>query len=302
MTKCLVTKLNGNVQDDSLLKVGEMRCDIKKKDSITPDDINIILTFSKNANVSIIGDSYFRDLSGTQNLGKTASFSANAEKRIYVNNNDAKFSIGDKYSLIMLASGNCFKNFDINELKWSPKLAKLSLGDCHGELETFKNSTEMLIIILYGNVTGNISAISQLKNLTTLTIYSNYIKGDLSSLIGLTNLETVILDGAELSGDLATLPSKCYFFEAIDTEYKHINHLTWASNRPSSSTIIAINEIWLDSYVDKMLINQAECQVGFKSNSPNWHKKIACHGTRTSASDAAVAKLQAKGYTVVVNP
>ena len=54
--------------------------------------------------------------------------------------------------------------------------------------------------------------------------------------------------------------------------------------------------------VDKMLVNQAKCQVGFNSNSPSWYKTIQIIGARTSASDAAVQTLQSKGYTVSITP
>ena len=51
-----------------------------------------------------------------------------------------------------------------------------------------------------------------------------------------------------------------------------------------------------------MLINQAKCVVGFTSSDNSFKKAITARGTKTSASDAAVATLQQKGYTVLVIP
>ena len=53
--------------------------------------------------------------------------------------------------------------------------------------------------------------------------------------------------------------------------------------------------------IDKMLQDQSECQIGFSSNSPAWQKTITVKGNRTSASDSAVAKLQEKGYTIIIS-
>ena len=76
---------------------------------------------------------------------------------------------------------------------------------------------------------------------------------------------------------------------------------TW-SNRPSDAKILSIGYMTHDpapylSNVDKMLQDQANCVVDSASR-----KTIAVRGTRTSASDAAVATLQQKGYTVSVTP
>ena len=47
-----------------------------------------------------------------------------------------------------------------------------------------------------------------------------------------------------------------------------------------------------------MLINQAKCVVGFTSSDNSFKKAITARGTKTSASDAAVATLQQKGYGI----
>lgn len=60
-----------------------------------------------------------------------------------------------------------------------------------------------------------------------------------------------------------------------------------------------MENINLNNDVDKMLINQAICQIGSRGGS-SWYKVISVTGTRTSASDSAISTLQEKGFTVTV--
>ena len=95
-------------------------------------------------------------------------------------------------------------------------------------------------------------------------------------------------------GDLAVMhPNLCYIDCGSGVTY------TWSS-RPSSSKIIAIPNKATMNNIDKMLQDQAQCQVGFTSSDNTLYKTITVAGTRTSASDEAVTALQSKGYTVSI--
>ena len=96
---------------------------------------------------------------------------------------------------------------------------------------------------------------------------------------------------SKLTGDLAILPDVC---NEVATYFDKGSVFTW-STRPSSAYIIALGGAPLPSNVDKMLQDQAQCKVGTPTK-----KVISVIGTRTSASDAAVATLQQKGYTVSI--
>ena len=101
---------------------------------------------------------------------------------------------------------------------------------------------------------------------------------------------------SKLIGDLATLPASCRF-ASFGTGKGSV--FTW-SNRLSTAKIIAIEGNASVTNIDKMLQDQAQCQVGFKLNDSTWYKTISVAGNRTSASDAAVSTLQSKGYTVSI--
>jgi len=60
-----------------------------------------------------------------------------------------------------------------------------------------------------------------------------------------------------------------------------------------------MQEAFMGDYIDAMLINQSNCQIGIDTSE--FGRTISVHDTRTSASDAAVATLKSKGYTVKVN-
>ena len=105
--------------------------------------------------------------------------------------------------------------------------------------------------------------------------------------------KTISLPFSKLTGDLAILPDACC---EVYLYYSKGSVFTWGT-RPSSAYIISFGGASLYNNVDKMLQNQAQCQVG-----PTANKTISASGTRTSASDAAVATLQQKGYTVSITP
>ena len=58
MGKCLVTKLNGTVDNDNLLRIGEIRLINTKLSNPTANSQYMSLTFSKDANLEIVGDAY----------------------------------------------------------------------------------------------------------------------------------------------------------------------------------------------------------------------------------------------------
>ena len=143
--------------------------------------------------------------------------------------------------------------------------------------------------------------IAELKNLTALTDISlcNFttpITGDIGSLYSLKSLQFMSVQNSQLSGDLANLPPNCIF---ISLKNDAGSTLTWGT-RPSSAKIVAIEGNAKLENIDKMLQDQAQCQIGYTSGDEQYMKTISVVGTRTSASDTAVQTLQSKGYTVSI--
>ena len=122
--------------------------------------------------------------------------------------------------------------------------------------------------------------------------------GDIGELSALSKCTEMIFMHSKLTGDLATLPASCRFVSFANDKG---STFTW-STRLSTAKIIAVEGNASITNIDKMLQDQSQCQKGFDASSSVKYKTISCSGTRTSASDAAVATLQSKGYTVSIIP
>ena len=325
MAKCLVTKLNGTVDNNNLLRIGEIRLFNTKLSNPTKNTQFMALTFSKDTNLEIVGDAYFTDSTLAENKGKTISCLANKKTSFYVSNNDCQIAILDKYSLVA-AETNAHKVGDLEDFRFSKDLSFIAIKGTEqtGDIANLKNLTALTSLVLSSTqVNGDISVLKNLTALTTLSLDNTQVNGDISALENLTALTTLHLYNqktpitgdidklrtltkcaeiylwyGKFTGDLATLPSVCRY---VSLEYDKGSVLTW-STRPSSAKIIAMSVKATLTNIDKMLQDQAQCQVGFIESDELWKKRILIGGTRTSASDAAVQTLQSKGYTVAINP
>ena len=327
MTKCLVTKLNGNISNPEILKLGEVRIKISRVANPSANTQKLYVCFTKDTKLEIIGDGYFTDTNLSSNKGKTLVVNKDIHTDVYVSNGDYVLSILNKYALFVLSYENANKEIeDISTLKYSTALTNLNLNNSKvsgdianlnsftaltnlnlnntsvsGDIAELKNLTALTNLNLYNtNVSGDIA---ELKNLTALTNIAlcNFIApitGDIGSLYSLKSLQFISAQNSQLSGDLANLPPNCIF---ISLNNDAGSTLTWGT-RPSSAKIVAIEGNAKLENIDKMLQDQAQCQAGYSSNAEQYMKTISVVGTRTSASDAAVQTLQSKGYTVSITP
>lgn len=191
---------------------------------------------------------------------------------------------------------------DIRALKKMTALKSVALSNTqvNGDISALKDliSLQNAKIISSESINGDIESLKKLVSLTTLAIGSTngLLTGDIANLSNISKLSELNLTPIKLTGDLASLPSACRFISFKESKGASF---TWGT-RPSSSKIIAMAGVVPISNIDKMLQDQAQCQVGFTSSDAMHYKTIAVTGTRTSASDDAVQALQTKGYTVSV--
>lgn len=311
--KCLVTKLQGVVENDNLLKIGETRIKVTEVNSPSKMSQSMTLSFSKDSIVEIIGSGYFTDSTLQQNLGTSMNFIANQPKLIYLSNGNYYISIKDKYSLYQLNTGprGC-QEFNINDLKFSKVInIEVHSNKVSGDLSVFIDKGLTYIVLINTNISGDLSLLN-LDRVTRLDINSKLIYGNTSKLANALKLQYLSLSntsvdanlediknlpiisvanlGSNVIGDLSTIPNSMKLISGF-------GKVTWASERPTSAYIPNIENFNLGNDVDKMLNNLANCQ-----DNGNNTKYIRCLGTRTSASDAAVATLQSKGYTVSITP
>lgn len=238
------------------------------------------ITSSSTVNNKTIHTEYFKyskDLSFVDGIieGDIANL-ANSSNLTYLGANNSTNFFGD-----ISALQNCHNFLVIYAVR-----TKLS-----GDIRVFSGKNKIKIINLERTeVSGDISAFANIPTLTSLYLNYTHCNGDISSLNGCSKLETLYLENSNITGDAAVLPASTCFLSA------NYLKLSWSS-RPSSSKIISIENGIFGGYVDKMLQDQAQCQI-----SSSEKKLIAVTGTRTSASDSAVHALQNNGYTVSITP
>lgn len=317
MGKCLVTKLNGAVNNNDLLRIGE--CVVSVESSAADE-----LLFQ----VDLGNTEYYCEQS---HKSGEEIVSAGSKKQL-VSWTDIKstsaglyrFHFLNKYSIRGLLEKSIKGINEINQVNYLNNITQIVFtlnSDDVFDLNALKQSTSLTLVSLKGNITGDISSLKNITALTDLKINSNNVTGDISSLSNITALKTlegtlVITGNVEKLkvfpnlvkfncinataknnfGDIATLPAG-FTYLYIGTNAS----ISWSS-RPSTSKIIGIFGSPRLSNIDKMLQDQAQCVTGITSSTPEYTKTITATGTRTSASDAAVQTLQSKGYTVSITP
>ena len=199
--------------------------------------------------------------------------------------------------IITLRFSNTQVSGDIQALQNLTELATFTIANTQvsGNIAAMSGLTKLTAYdVTKTSVWGDISSIQNLSKLSSVNFMYTGVTGSVSSLKNLTLLKDCYLYAGSFSGDLALLPASCSY---ISFRYDKGSNLTWSS-RSSSSVILSIDGTAKLDNVDKMLQDQANCQV------PNStvQKVISVVGTRTSASDAAVASLKQKGYTVSITP
>ena len=304
MNKCLVTKLNGVVNNDILPKLGELIIEVNNVSSknleLTYTGVNI-RTYG-NINISNTGSNNAKSVSGT---GKIFLSNEGEENQVYEIKTwgEEGFRFPNLNSSFLKNCGILYisnKGYD-TPLSRSKNRINLSNTNVIGKYSDFTNSE----IISISNSTwngGEVFDIDQLPNNSNVTLieFSRMnLKGDISRLNSTNYPKATSLkfwgnkNVEGLHGDISKLTpnGSLVYLTRSSAGY------SW-SNRPSNYKVLAMSCANLNNDIDKMLINQASLEVG----SSYEYKNIEVIGTRTSASDEAVATLQSKGFTIIVKP
>lgn len=302
MGKCLVTKLNGIVDNINLKKLGELRLNIQKSAALAADSRTITLSCYSPVDIEVIGG-YFTDKTFSENYGTTAKAEANITKELIVSNNDCILRIINKSDVISFKLGKNFAAtdfiFDLSELKYSGVTTAdfFNTYNLAGDISIIKDIPQLKSITISscGRCFGDIASLAKSENLEIFVAsYCPKIYGDISSLVNNSKLKRLSLKGTAAFGDLSYLPLSTFFISLSENAT-----VKWKRERPSSSPIISIEgNPLLGTDVDTMLINQAKCSPSTEDTI----KKIEVKGTKTSSSDSAVSSLQSKGYNISITP
>ena len=307
MGKCLITILNGSVQNDSLLRIGEFCIKVSKVESPTADSQRFVVNNSKDAKLRIIGDGYFTNETLSENKGKELNITANTETTVYFSNGDYEVVVSEKYSLTQVGtytrtSWKEYKgklSFDIDLLKYSPNISFLAINrtGVTGDIAVLDKLTGLTHLTIDNTqVTGDIAVFGKLTGLTQIpTINRTRVTGDIA-VYKKCNFKILQLLGTSVYGDLSVLPNNILWVQA---DINTTGTFTWTGIK-NRTNILAVENCKCNK-IDAFLNDMATLEAKF-GGEQIWYKTISLIGTRTSASDAAVQTLQSKGYTVSITP
>ena len=253
---CLVTTYKANVNDNSLLRIGEMRIKISSIESPNEFSQSISLGFMKNVDLEIIGEGYFTDATLSVNKGK--NMTANAGNNIiYFSNGNYEIAVLDKYAISSLLASKQDGKFYPNKvvaleaLKYSDSLTYIITGDNNltGDISALSRLTSLTALHIDGNnLTGDISALSGLTSLTRFVGNNNNLSGDISALSGLTSLTLIdVINNANIKGDMTSLrelTSLNGLYLGIENEYTAGTKII-CSNIASLETLIALQDLYI---------------------------------------------------------
>lgn len=293
MNKCLVTKLNGIVDNDTLPKLGELIIEVEN---------------AVNHTLEFYGESTFSDIN-VRTIGNVTLTKGITDKIRLVTGTGTIFLSGENSITGLVSySQTCFhypnlrcsflKN--VNTFILSNQGYDTPMDKGKIQFEVYNTNVvgrlpDTCIKILIRNCTyegGKVLSVENIpvnSNTQQVHVLGTPITGDVSRF---NNVPDVAFWGntSTLYGDISKLKKEGGFL------YFTINKTanTW-SNRPSDYKIIAFNAN-LGNDIDKMLINQATLQAASTYDL----KTFTLVGNRTSASDAALATLQGMGFTISI--
>lgn len=271
MGKCLVTKLNGIVNNNELLKIEEFQIEISGN-----SEIWVGLPIGVSVDARIIGEGYFTDEKYAANNGDKKQITNIIDEnsynygfsKVYVTGTNCKLLIGGKYKLTQLrANGDCSINI-MEYLSFCKNISEYLTESAHeyNIVDIFNTFPLLKIASLKFN-----GVISKLKSSSVQQIWNNGKRDD-------------------LYGDISKAPETLYYVKN--------GSFDWNSTRSASAFIIGLMDCIVKN-IDAMLINQANCSA--KEGVVSYLKLINVSGeNRTNASNDAIATLQSKGYTVSV--
>ena len=216
MGKCLITKLNGIVSNNELLKIGEMRMRIAKVENPTDATQGFTISVNKPVVLKIVDNGYFTDKTLAVNKGKTITLNVGSNG-VWVSNDNVEVAILDKYSITGLSilypsqtSADYGRNkyFNLSDLKYSTALTYLNFANSQvtGDIANLKGLTALTYLSVYNSqVTGDIVNLKNLTALTSLGLSNTNVTDDIVNLKNLTALTSLGLSNTNVTGDIVNL-------------------------------------------------------------------------------------------------
>ena len=248
MGKCLVTKLNGAVDNSNLLKIGELRIKIVSAPNPSKLTQGMDLQFTEPTEVSIVGDGYFTDENLSANYGKVKTIT---NERFFISNGNYELSIKNKYKVSLISGINRnvsgvndgkYKSINIDGLKYSNSLTWIDIATAEGNISAFKNAISLSYVALSNtNVTGDISAFANNTQLSTLYLNNTNVTGNISTFANNTQLSTLYLSNTNVTGDISAFANNTQLSTLHLDNIKITGNISAFANNTQLSTLYLNN-------------------------------------------------------------
>lgn len=312
MRKCLITHISGVVPNEDLLKRGELEI-ILKGNSLSGKRMPSF-QFTKPTVIKAINGLISAENANNGNKAQELNISSVSGNMSCFADEEVRLRVENKNNLVSLyeQDNDYFADLEIDlaDLEFCKSLTKLNIG----LKNTVKGSLENIKDLPITDIYLNPETPSDLANVKGWTLTSHAPEGvSLSNVYGdISHIHTSFASNIKITvsgtksksiyGDLGKLGDKIQIFVSNGSTNMNEN-FTWSSStvRPSSYSFIPLYNVRFATGkdVDNYLINAASC------NFDSGHDKniiIFCtNGTRSSASDTALATIKSNGYTVSLN-
>lgn len=199
MGKCLVTKLNGVVENNDLLKIGEFRIKLHTVDR--ENEFTQVLDMRCNSPVtlkSLNGELLFSNSAvypSSEFLSEVTFGGSDNRTRVYLKNTDATIQVFNKYGITAISNGNPNDNSGFHGLEIN--------------IDDFKYSKGINVLIFPKSdkkVSGNLGTLKQMTELTALGFVGSSISGDISEIQDCKKIKQLNFNGCQnIYGDFSVL-------------------------------------------------------------------------------------------------
>ena len=191
MNECLVTKLKGSVSAD-FPRLNEIILQFQR--TVNPDGITTVrIATLKEVTCKIIGDGNFVSETGT-NIGKMTTGTGNV--KLFITSNVTAISVTNKRDIVALGHVN---------IAGADYVSRSSPLTPSNRLEDFKYLNISYMDIAHTQISGDISALAEMKSMSSLLMSNTQVSGDISALAGLTALKTLSMSSTQVSGNISAL-------------------------------------------------------------------------------------------------
>lgn len=215
----LMFKLPDSVTDDALLRLGEIKFHVTCTDSSVAEINMMRNAITSSGGARIIGDGYFTNESGTENLGKTIAYGDGLlSLDFYLKGTEFDLYISDKYTMYLLttvapATSTAWDFIVVDgSFDSMTKLQQLNLYRVGGLSIDLKELAESPLTRITGGISklafkGNVENLAK-ETINQIEIYgggSDVLTGDIESFSVSTGLAYIRINYANLSGNIETL-------------------------------------------------------------------------------------------------